>query len=280
MKSVLVTGATSGIGKAISKLLVDNDYFVFALGRNENSIKELETYSQNIKGIIADVTSQSDIDNAFNIVSNQTDKLYGIINNAGFVCAAPVEGLNIDSLRYQFEVNTFAPVMVAKKFLQLMTEGKIINTSSEASTGLFPFISPYCASKRALDILFNSLSNEFKKPDVKIVSVKPGIINTPLWQRSIDRHNIAKQNYDENITDKYKKEMILTEKYSLKCAELGMKPEKVAKLYLKILNAKNPKLSYLIGLDSFLSDFVYKLPISLPNAIIKWQIKEQTDKIN
>lgn len=280
MKYILVTGGTSGVGKAISKLLVDNGYFVFALGRNEESIKELEAYSQNIKGIIADVTCQNDIDKAFDIVLSVTDNLYGIINNAGFVFASPVEGIKIDDLRYQFEVNTFAPIMIAQKFLPLMKEGKIINTSSEASTGIFPFISPYCASKRALDIFFNTLSNEFKRPEIKIVSVKPGIISTPLWQRTVDRHNIQKQNYEEAISEKYKKEMIMTEKSALRSAEIGMKPEKVAKLYLKILNTKNPKPSYLIGWDSYLSNIVVKFPLNFMNKIIRWQIKKRIDKIN
>lgn len=280
MKFVLVTGATSGIGKAISKLLADNNFFVFALGRNENSVKELEEYSKNIKGVIADVTSQADIDNAFDIVAKTTDNLYAIINNAGLVYASPVEGFNIDDLRYQFEVNTFAPLMIAKKFLPLMREGKIINTSSEASTGIFPFISPYCASKRALDIFFNTLSNEFKRPEIKIVSVKPGIISTPLWQRTLDRYNFQKQNCDETILEKYKKEIIMTEKSALKSAEKGMKPEKVAELYLKILNMKNPKPSYLIGFDSYLSNIVVKFPLNFMNKLIRWQIKKRINKLN
>ena len=90
-----------------------------------------------------------------------------MINNAGIVIAGPIELLDIKKLKEQFDVNTFGAIAVTQKFLPLLKDGKIINISSMASHGLFPYISPYCASKRAMDILFNSFALE-NKDNIKV----------------------------------------------------------------------------------------------------------------
>src|SRR5699024_1803046 len=112
---------------------------------------ELEKLSKNITGVYIDVTNSASIDKAFWFVLKNTEKLDVLINNAGIAIAGPIEILPVKKIKEQFDVNTFGAVAVTQKFLPLLHNGKVINISSMASFGLFPFISPYCASKRALD---------------------------------------------------------------------------------------------------------------------------------
>lgn len=124
-----------------------------------------------------------------------------MINVAGNVVAGPVETLDTDRLRDQFEVNTFSHIEFMQALLPILDNGRIINISSMSSFGHFPFISPYCASKRALDIFFNAFAIENNR-NIKVVSIKPGVIATPIWEKSV------KSNLDgiQNISG-YEKEL-------------------------------------------------------------------------
>ena len=119
------------------------------------------------------------ITGAADVIRQNTDKIDTLINAAGCVMAGPIENMQISKIRRQFEVNTFSHLDFSQNLLPLLEDGKIINISSMASFGIFPFVAPYCASKRALDILFNSLEVEMQGR-IKVVSVKPGVIATPL----------------------------------------------------------------------------------------------------
>ena len=116
-------------------------------------------------------------------IKSKTNKIDTIINVAGCVIAGLVDRIDVDDIRKQFEVNTFSHLDFSQRLLTLLDGGKIINISSMASYGIFPFVAPYCASKRALDILFNSLSVE---SNIKVISVKPGVIATPLWGKAVE----------------------------------------------------------------------------------------------
>ena len=156
---VLITGASSGIGKETAILFANNNYKVFACVRKKSDKYKLEQIHKNIHGVYLDVTYSQGIEKAFWYIMKQTPKLDALINCAGLAVAGPMESLSVKRIKEQFEVNTFGTISVIQKFLPLMTEGKIIYISSMASSGIFPFLAPYCASKRATDILINSLSN-------------------------------------------------------------------------------------------------------------------------
>ena len=161
----------------------------------------------------------------------------------------------------------FSHIEVSQQLIDILQNGKIINISSMASYGLFPFISPYCASKRALDMFFNSFLIENKK-NIKVISIKPGVISTPLWEKSIEE-NLKRTKLDSG----YEKEM----KYIIKNARdnevKGLHVEKVVDIIIKADCAKNPKLSYNVGMDSVVAHLISKLPQSIVNKIIKFGIK-------
>ena len=157
-----------------------------------------------------------------------------------------------------------------------MPKGKIINISSMASTGIFPYISPYCASKRAMDILFNSLSIELKNDDIKIISIKPGVIKTPIWNKSITRNKARLEKLPDDFKEKYGKELLALSENANKNNYKALEPQKVAQIILKALKAKKPKSSYCVGWDSIIVCQLAKLPQDFLNKIIRLRLKSQT----
>lgn len=272
-QTILITGASSGIGKATAIKLAKEGHKVFAGIRRKTDKAELEKAHKNITGVYIDVTNASSIDKAFWFVMKNTDKINVLINNAGIVVAGPVELLSLNRLKQQFEINTFGPIMVAQKFMPLLHGSKIINISSMAASGIFPYISAYCASKRALDIFFNSFNVE-NKDNIKVISVKPASIKTPIWNRSIEATRNSFEDLKETQKTKYEKELIFLEKNALENNFKGIDVEKVTNTISKIVKSNNPKPSYNIGFSVHLTDFASKLPQNILNNILKSKINK------
>lgn len=275
-KNVLITGTSTGIGRCTAILLAENGFKVYAGVRTEKDFDSLASENENIKPIYIDVLDKASISKAAQLLKEEAVELTAIINNAGAVVAQPIECINIDDLKYQFELNTVAPVAIAQAFLPLMKSGKIINLSSMASTGMFPYISPYCASKRALDILFNSLSIEMKNKNIQVVSIKPGVIRTPIWNKSIATNRSQLEKLPDNFKEKYGKDLIFLAKNAEKNNYKSILPEKVAERILKVVISKKPKSSYCVGIDSLAACFISKLlPQDILNKIIKYKLNQK-----
>lgn len=265
-KTYVVTGAASGIGKALVTELAKNN-IVFAGYRNPIHETDLRLISPNIYPFFVDYSEPETIKKASEYIVSKCTKVDTLINIAGCVVAGPVEDLNIDEVRRQFNVNVFGHLELTQGILPILEEGKIINVSSMASFGIFPFISPYCASKRCLDMFFNSLLIENKK-NIKVVSVKPGVIATPLWGKSIDENSKYFDNYGD-----YSEEMKYVIANAQKNEKTGLSSQKVVDVILKADRAENPKLSYTVGKDAFMASLVSKLPQKWINMIVKFGIK-------
>lgn len=271
-KVILITGASSGIGRDIAYTLAKQGHKVFAGIRRKIDKVELENLNKNITGVYIDVSSQSSIEKAFWFVMKNTNKIDVLINNAGIVCAGPVECLSINKIKEQFDINTFGPILVTQRFMPLLNGSKIINISSMASTGIFPFISMYCASKRALDIIFNSFALE-NKDRIEVVSIKPASIKTPIWNKSV---KIAKETFSDvsdTIKSKYQNEILALEKNALQNNTKGINVREVTNTVLKVINSKNPKPSYNVGFTSSFAEFLSHLPLNFLNYLIKKKLK-------
>src|SRR5574344_1377664 len=155
-KMVVMSGCSSGIGLKTAEILAQNDFIVFAGCRKLSDKDNLKNLHKNIIPILLDIKNTQSIVKAFNYVFSKTNKIDAIINNAGIVKAGAVEFLNTEEIKQQFKVYVFGAIKLTQKFLPLLKEGKIINTSSMAASGVLPVISPYCASKRDWDIFFNA----------------------------------------------------------------------------------------------------------------------------
>lgn len=267
-KSVLITGTSSGIGLATAEKLAKEGWLVFAGIRKKNDKFKVEKLHKNIRGVYLDVTNQGSIDKAFWYIIKQTDRLDALINNAGAAYAGPLEFMPIEALKEQFNINTFGALAVAQKFMPFLRHGRIINLSSMASTGLFPFIAPYCASKRALDILFNSLFIE-NKDDITVISIKPDVIKTPIWKRAKEIYQKCFENVPESQREKYEQETLMLQKQASNNETQGISVDDVANTILKALKDKNPKTSYFVGIKSLGAELYSKLPQKIVNAGVR-----------
>lgn len=269
-KTYVITGSTSGIGKAVlEKLSLNTGNLIFAGYRNEKKLPS--EIPENVKYFYIDMTDRESIKNACENIKSQTTRIDTLINVAGNVVAGPIEKIDTQRLREQFDVNTFSHIEFTQNLMGILDNSKIINISSMSSFGNFPFISPYCASKRALDIFFNALELENHK-NIRVISVKPGVIATPIWEKSVN----ANLEYLENC-DGYEKELEFVKNNALKNTKKGLPVSKVADLIAQIDTAKNPKASYTIGNDAKFAQMLSFLPQTLVNKIIKFGMKYRMD---
>lgn len=267
-KTIFITGASSGIGRETAIKLAKDGNLVFAGIRRKIDKNEIESLNPDIKGVYIDVTNPSSIDKAFWYVLKNTDKLDVLINNAGIVEAFPIELIDLKRLKEQFEVNTFGAVLVTQRFLQLLEHGKVINISSMAASGIFPYISPYCASKRAMDILMNSFALE-NKNKIKVISIKPAAIKTPIWEKSVKKGEEAFLQIKPSDRNKYQKEFEYIKKQALDSGKKGIDTYKAVEKIIEVIYSKNPKSSYNIGANAVFADILSKLPQDFLNALIK-----------
>ena len=265
-KVYVLTGATSGIGKALlEKLCSDN--IVYAGYRDDKRREELLSISSNIRPFYIDYAKPETVSQATEYIRTQVDKVDTLINVAGCVVAGPIEKISIDEIRRQFNVNVFGHIEMMQGLVEILNNGRIINVSSMASYGIFPFISPYCASKRALDMFFNSFLIENKR-NIKVISIKPGVIVTPLWEKSIKENFASLENCQG-----YEKEMDFLSRNAQKNETKGLNVSKVVELILKVDRAKKPKPSYTIGKDAFFAKQIAKLPQNIINILVKAGLK-------
>lgn len=269
-KTYVITGATSGIGKALTEYFVAKGNTVFAGYRNEAKLKDLP---KNVIPFLINSTNSQSIAEAVEFIKNKTQHIDTLINVAGCVVAGAMEHLPIDELRRQFEVNVFAHIDLAQRLLPLLDGGKIINISSMSSFGIFPFIGPYGASKRALDIMFNAMQIEMKK-NIKIVSIKPGVIATPLWEKSIKENETVFSTCND-----YEKEINFMVKNAKSNGKKGLPAEQVVKIIAKADALKNPKPSYTVGIDAKAAEIISHLPLNLLNKLIKYKLSQRTKNI-
>lgn len=270
-KVYVITGTTSGIGKELLKTFSnDKSNIVFAGYRNSEKLPQ--NIPSNVIYFYIDFNDDTSIDSAANFIKSKTKKIDTLLNVAGTVVAGPIEKIPIERLKEQFQVNTFAHLKFAQSLVDILINGKIINVSSEASFGNFPFISPYCASKRALDIFFNAFELENHK-NIKVVSVKPGVISTPIWETSVNSNADILA-----VCDDYAEELAYLKENALKNTKSGLRVQDVASLIEKIDKKNYPKSSYTIGVDAKLAQFFSYFPQDVVNKFIKFVMKNRMKK--
>jgi NAD(P)-dependent dehydrogenase (short-subunit alcohol dehydrogenase family) len=190
-RTMLITGATSGIGRAIALEMAQRGYTVFATGRRKAALQELDNASEHIVALPLDVTDSTSITQVKEEILRQTNNqgVDILVNNAGFGVYGPLLDISDESLRQQFEVNVFGMVAVTRAFAKPMMarrQGRIINISSVAGRFTLPFAGPYIASKFALEALSDTMRMEMAPFNVKVVILEPGLIRTNFLESAYD----------------------------------------------------------------------------------------------
>lgn len=267
--SVLVTGASSGVGKATALMLLQYGYRVFATVRKEADAETLrEAAPEGLQTVIMDVTNAKQIQAAVETVGNVVGNLglAGLVNNAAVMVEGPLEFVSIDDLRRQFEVNVFGQIAVTQAFLPLIRKatGRIINIGSLTGRVSIPFFSPLSASKYALDSFTDALRMELYPWNIEVILIEPGTIATP----AVDKMEQAAAETLEKMSPKAKAYYGDTfRSFVDKMTEesrKGLPAEGVAEAILEALEAERPKTRYPIGkekailvLEKFLPDRLF-----------------------
>jgi NAD(P)-dependent dehydrogenase (short-subunit alcohol dehydrogenase family) len=187
-RAVLVTGASTGIGRKITELLAAEGHFVYAGARKPDDIAALSAID-NVQGIRLDVTIQEEIDAAVQLVEEGGRGLYAVVNNAGVNVLAPLIEIDEEELDFLFDVNIYGPYRITKAFAPLIIEsqGRISNISSISGTLSGPLYGIYSMSKHALEAYTDSLSIEMGILGVKVSAVEPGNFKTNIFHNRCDR---------------------------------------------------------------------------------------------
>ncbi len=244
--SVVVTGASTGIGAATLHYLVGKGFHVFGSVRKEADAKAmLEAYGADATPLLFDVTDHDAIARAARDVANAigNDTLRGLVNNAGVAVPGPLMHVALDEVRRQLEVNVIGVVAVTQAFLPLLgarpkftgTPGRIVMMSSVSGRMGFPFLGPYVASKHALEGISDCLRREMLLYGIDVIVLEPGSIATPIWDKADqeDRSKYAHTDYAP-ILDRVAEFMV-------NHGREGLPATVVAKAVHEALTAKRPK---------------------------------------
>ena len=187
-RAVLVTGASTGIGRLIAERLAADGHFVYAGARKPADITALSAI-ENIQGVRLDVTVQSDIDATVKLVEAGGLGLHAVVNNAGVNVLAPLIEIDEDELDFLFDVNIYGPYRITKAFAPQIIEsqGRIVNISSISGTLSGPLYGIYSMSKHALEAYTDSLAIEMDILGVKVIGVEPGNYKTNIFHTRCDR---------------------------------------------------------------------------------------------
>lgn len=247
MPTVLITGATAGIGKATALRLAGLGHHVIASGRNMAGLEQLKRGAKGRLDVVAlDVVSDASVEAA----TREVNTLAGsggvdtVINNAGYALAGPLESVGDAELKAQFETNVFGPMRVIRAFLPGMRErkrGRIINISSVVGRIALPFFGPYNSSKHAIEALSDALRNELKTFGIDVVIIAPGSISTGLS----DSERKALEVYAAG-TSPYAAQIKKVLAFHRDVEPNASKPDIVAKAIVRAVEAKRPRARYVV----------------------------------
>lgn len=250
-RAVVVTGASSGIGRATALLLDARGWTVFAGVRRSADAQSLAVAaSERLVPLMLDVSKEPDIAAAAQTVRDRGIPLAGLVNNAGIAAAAPLEAVPIDELRHQLEVNVVGQVAVTQAMLPMLraTEGRIVNVTSVGGLVAGPMLGPYHASKFAFEAITDTLRNELAPWGIEVIAIEPGAIATPIWATSAaaaDRMNLPAE-----AIERYRKPIAAARASAANASKHGLPPEKVAGVIERALTTRRPRTRYPVGTDA------------------------------
>lgn len=278
-KSVVVTGASSGIGQGCALHLERLGWRVFAGVRSEASAAALRSQaSARLTPLLLDVTDQAGIAQAVQTVSQALGDvgLDGLINNAGSVVGGPLEFLPIAQLRQQLEVNVIGQIAVTQAFMPLLRagRGRIVNIGSIAGRSAIPLLGPYAASKHAIEALSDTLRMELLPFGLEVCLIEPGSILTPIWEKSLAASTELSQSLPPQVQSLYGLMIAGTSRFARYAARQGQPVEHVTRAVEHALTAPRPRTRYIVGRDAWIRRGLQFLPDRVRDRLIVGQMQK------
>jgi NAD(P)-dependent dehydrogenase (short-subunit alcohol dehydrogenase family) len=243
-KAVLITGASTGLGRAMTEMLASRGHFVYAGARKDKDIAELNEI-ENVQAVRLDVTVQEDIDAAVKTISEAGRGLYGLVNNAGVGVLAPLIEIEEEDFDFQMDVNVSGPYRVTKAFAPLIIESKGRITTTGSISGILSgmLFGPYSMSKHSMEAFTDSLAREMERFEVQVSVIEPGNYKSDIGK------NIARRMKARGLTaegSRYQEELERMMSWVDSDEPAGGDPSEVAEAALHALFDENPKRRYMV----------------------------------
>jgi hypothetical protein len=273
MKSVVVTGVSSGIGLGCVKVLIESGFRVFGSVRTAGDAERLSReFGSNYTPLIFDVTDKAAVAEGARQVEAALggDALVGLVNNAGIAVVGPLIGLKIEEFERQLAVNLAGPLIVTQAFAGLLgvggsgrrAPGRLVMISSVGGKNAMPFLGPYCASKFGLEGMSESLRRELMIFGVDVIVVAPGTIATPIWNKAdaVDVTPFANTPYAPALAR--------LKAYMISNGNDGLRPERIGETVRTALTAARPKTRYTVTPNPLQNLLALTLPKRLIDGVI------------
>jgi NAD(P)-dependent dehydrogenase (short-subunit alcohol dehydrogenase family) len=277
MKSVVVTGASTGIGCSCVKVLIGGGFRVFGGVRKEADADRLaKEFGANFTPLLFDVTEAAAAASAASKVRATLggETLFGLVNNAGIAVPGPLLELSIEDFRRQIEVNLIGQLIVTQAFASLIgadrslkgPPGRIVMISSISGKTAFPFGGAYAASKFGLEGLSEALRRELMIFGVDVIVVAPGNVATPIWDKS------AAASAGQFANSPYAPALASAKRYALETGKKGLPPERVGEVVKTALTSARPKTRYTLAPDPVTTLMTKRLPKRMVDKLIASQL--------
>ncbi|MCR9193606.1 MAG: SDR family oxidoreductase [Hyphomonas sp.] len=270
MKTVVITGASTGIGRATAEHLAAQGWQVFAGIRKEADAAALVEADDRIKPILLDVTQPDQVDAAVETVRAALDgqKLAGLVNNAGIANMGPLALQPLDQFEAHFSVNVFGLLRASQAFAPLLgmdeslegAPGRIVNITSVGGRLSAPFLGAYTATKHAVESMTDSLRRELVLFGIDAIAVGPGAVKTPIWDKAEESNSS-----NPYANSPWAKPIEIFSETMLDGGRTGLDPIVIAKTIETALSAKKPKARYAPVPDKLTN---FTLPMLLPKRVV------------
>ena len=265
-RTVLITGCSSGIGRATAELFHEGDWTVYATSRDTDDIADLA--ERGCETARLDVTVDADIERVLDRIDRETGRVDCLVNNAGYGQYGPLEDVPVERLHRQFDVNVYGPHRLTRAVLPLMRareDGTVVNVSSVAGRVAFPGGGAYSGSKFALEAMSDSLRAEVEQFGIDVVLVEPGLVDTGFGDRIHDELGALPR------TDAYDDLYETLEEAGAVSGSLpfASEPETVATTIHDAACMTDPDARYPVGPDGTLGTYVRLLPDGIRDRVLR-----------
>lgn len=260
--AVLISGASTGIGRAIALHLHQRGWIVYAGVRRESDGESLRRDASNrLRTLHLDVTDSGSIEDAILAIRDANTGLDALINNAGITVNAPLEFIQLPELRRQFEVNVFGVVAMTQAALPLLREtgGRIVHIGSIGGRNAAPLLGPYAATKHAIEAIGEAQRRELSPWGMEVIIIEPGAIATAIWDKGRSAVAERRDGVSPRESELYGAAIEAVSAMAQRLERQAIGPEEVAKVVEKALTVPKPRPRYLVGRDAKLQAWLVRL---------------------
>lgn len=273
-KTVVITGTSTGIGRACVEKMAGAGWTVYAGVRKDADADAIkQSVAGDVRPVIVDVTEPDQVQALVQVVSQDNgNRLDALVNNAGITEGGPIESVSDEAWRWNFEVNVFGLVRVTRELLPLLrlAQGRVVNISSVGGRASGPLMAPYTAGKHAVEAISESLRFEVERLGMKVSCVEPGEVATAIWDKASGQLERLNEEIPPELTKLYEHHVNMIHGFVAEGAKRGVPPSRVADAVHHALTSRRPKHRYLVGPDAKVTGVVTRMP----DGIRHWALNQ------